>query len=411
METGLITIESVSQVVAKNKPLIKEKIEKAIAALTLIQVIDTDEQDTIANNTLAKCNATLPVVEGLRKEYTSIIDDWKKAEMSLEASLKKEMDRVRALRNDRANREAKANQERQAEIDRKRIRDIEVARIKSAQVLAVELGIANRIAAGENKIAEMFNGATLETVDRLGAALDGIKPLLKEDVFRGFVAVDYNQEIVPYDEFKTICEAAAVHFDYAKCNTEYVKAVTAIIVKWKALIPERKAVLETMAKSSKEEAERIRIEAERRAQSEATQRAKAIKEQEEAANKKAQEQSANAALDAEFKAQIAAQETAPQEGVRSVVSYRLKDEATLEAKPIKIVEILGRAMVNVLADPGFKGIFKRDKNGIVKRNDKGEGEYIDQVQGWLDLVAKIKPAPEFEGVVKVVDVTTVAKAK
>lgn len=409
--TQLITIESVSQVVAKNKPVIKEKIEKAITALTLIQVIDTDEQDQIANNTLAKCNATLPVVEGLRKEYTSIIDDWKKSEMALEKSLIAEMDRVRALRNDRANREAKANQERQAEIDRKRVHDIEVARIKKEQVLAVELGIANRIAAGETKIAEMFNAATLEAMDALGKQLDGIKPKLKEDIFHGFLAVDYNPELVPYDEFKAIVDAAFIHFNYAKCDAAYVVAVNAIITKWKGQIPRRKAELERLAKASTEEQARLKQEAADRAQSEGSKRSRELKEQEESALKKANEAQANQALDAEFQAQIATQDIAPMDGVRNIVSYRLKDEATLEAKPIKIVEVLGRVMVNILADPGFKGIFKRDKSGIVKRNAKGEAEYINAIQDWLDLLTKIKPAPEFDGVVKIEDVVTVAKAK
>src|SRR5947209_5089926 len=104
MTTELTKFESIAQTVAKNKPVIQEKIEKAIAACQLIQTIDTDEQDATANNILVKCNATLPVVEGLRKEYTSIIDEWKKSEMALESNLKKEMDRLRGLRNERANR-------------------------------------------------------------------------------------------------------------------------------------------------------------------------------------------------------------------------------------------------------------------------------------------------------------------
>jgi len=406
MTTELTKFESIAQTVAKNKPVIQEKIEKAIAACQLIQTIETDEQDATANNILVKCNATLPVVEGLRKEYTSIIDEWKKSEMALESNLKKEMDRLRGLRNERANRLAAANREKQAEIEKQKKHDIEVARIKSEQVLAVQLGIANKITTGEAAIALLFNNLTLANFDIESKKLD-FTPKLKEDIFRGFIAVDYDSTIVPYEEFKAICDKAYAHFDYAKCDKEYCAAVEMVLKSWKAKLPAKKAELERIAKAGTEEAARLKKQAEDRANSEAAQRTREADEQKAALEKKAQEDKQNAALDAEFKGQIAIQEIAPLDGVRGVISYRL----AVDDKPVKIVETMGRVMLHVLADPSFKGVFKRDKSGLPKRNAKGEAEYIDAVQDWLDLLAKIKPSPEFDGIVKMEDVSTVAKMK
>lgn len=404
--TELTKFETIGEVVAKNRPVIQDKITKAIAACQLIQVIETDEQDTIANNTLVKCNATLPVVEGLRKEYTSIIDEWKKGEMVLEASLKKEMDRIKALRNERASKKAAEDRERAQVVEQQKRKAIEIARIKKEQVLAVQLGIMNRITEGGTKIAELFNKATLETIDAIGKQLDGIKPKLKEDMFRGFLAVDYDQTLVPYDEFKDICEAAAEHFDYPKCDKEYQTAVLAIVADWKAKLPAKRKELESIAKGG-QEAERLKKIATDRANYEAQERLKEAKANQEALEAKAKEEEQNAALDAEFKGQLQLQDITPMEGVRGVISYRL----AIEDKPIKIVEAMSRVILNVLANPDFKGIYKRDKTGIPKRDERGQAEYLDCIQDWLNLLAKIKPSPEFEGVVKVEDVTTVAKAK
>lgn len=406
MTTELTKFETIGEIVAKNRPVIQEKIEKAIAACQLIQVIETDEQDITANNILVKCNATFPVIQNLRKEYTSLIDEWKSSEMASEKKLQKEMDRIKALRNERASKKAAEDRERIAKIEVEKKKTIEIARIKKEQVLAVQLGIANRIHEGETKIADLFNKATIETIEAIGQQLDSIKPKLKEDLFRGFIAVDYDQAIVPYDEFKTICEAAAVHFDYPKCDKEYQSAVLAIVSNWKAKLPAKRKELEAIAKGGVE-AERLAKIAKDRADYEAAERLKESEASKAALEEKAKEEQQNAALDAEFKGQIAVQEIAPQEGIRGVISYRLAKEDS----PVKIVEAMSRVMLHVLTDPGFKGIFKRDKSGIPKRDAKGQAEYLDCVQDWLNLLAKIKPSPEFEGVIKTQDVTTVAKAK
>lgn len=406
MSTEITKFESIYETVAKNKPLIQEKIQKAIAACQLIQTIETDEQDATANNILVKCNATFPVIQNLRKEYTSLIDEWKANEMAGEKELQKEMDRIKALRNERASKKAAEDREKIKAIEDAKKKAIEIARIKSEQVLAVQLGIANRIQEGENKIAEMFNKATLETIDAISKQLDSINPKLKEDMFRGFLAVDYDQNLVPYDEFKAIVDKAFIHFDHAKCDKEYQEAVLAIISEWKAKLPARRKELEAIANGGAE-AERLAKIAKDKADYEAAERSKEADRLKAEAEAKAKETQQNEALEAEFKGQLQVQDIEPQEGIRGVVSYRL----SIEDKPVKIVETMGRIMIQVLADPNFKGIFKRDKSGIPKRDAKGQAEYLDCIQDWLNLLAKIKPSPEFEGVVKTNDVTTIAKTK
>jgi len=406
MSTEIITIESIGQIVTKNKPIIAEKVSKAIEALSRIQKIDDDDeaQDKLANDILAKCNATLPIVEGLRKEYTSIVDDWKKFEMQLETNLKKEMDRVRALRNERANRLAEQTRAKNAEIEKKRLKDIEIAKIKADMALSVELGISQRIIKGEEAIADMFNKLTLENFDEAVKKFD-FKPALKEDFFRGLLKVTYNKDLVSEQEFEQIDEKAFIHFDFNKCNKAYIDAVLKVIGSWKVKLPARRIELEKIAKASGEEAERLRKQAEDRAKSDAKQREDAAKANELATAQKAQETKANAALDAEFSAQVATQSIETQHGTRGAISYRLKEDL----KPMQIVEIMGRSMVSVLSDPSFKGIFKRDKAGMPKRDARGQAEYIDAVQCWLDLLVKVKPSPDIEGLIKTEDVITIAK--
>jgi hypothetical protein len=406
MAQELTKFESITQTLAKNKPVIKDKIEKAIAAGSKIIIIETQEQDDYANNWLVKANATLPVVEGLRKEYTALVDEWKKSEMADENRLKAMMEEVRTKRNERASREAAKQREQQAAIEKEKKKAVEIARIKKEQVLAVQLGIANRITQGNEAIAKLFNALTLENFNLESKKLDGIKPKLKEDLFRGFLAIDYDNSLISYDEFKEIVEKAYAHFDYPKCDKEYCSTVMATIAEWKAKLPAKRKELEAIAKGGTE-AERLKKIAKDKADYETAERLKESEANRLALEVKAKEEEQNAALDAEFKGQLQLQEIAPQEGVRGVISYRL----AIEDKPVKIMEAMSRVMLNVLADPNFKGILKRDKAGIVKRNERGQPEYIDAVQDWLNMLAKIKPAPEFEGVVKMEDVTTVAKAK
>lgn len=404
-ETGLAKFQSISEIVLKNKPLIKEKIQKAIDAGKLITEITTDEQDEYANNWLAKCNKTLPLAEGLRKEYTGLLDEWKKSEMADENALKMLMEQVRIKRNDRANKIAQANREKQKAIDDQKKKDLEIARIKSEQVIAVELGTATRISQGEGTLQDWVNSMTLETFDAIKAKLN-FQPKLKEEIFRGFLAVEYDNTLVSYDEFKEICEKAFIHFNFPKCEKAYIDAVIKVRDRIIASLPARKAELQALAKASGEEKAKLEKEAHEKASKLTQERSEALATQQASIHKNAAETLSNDILDSGFKAQLQLQELTAQEGIRGVISYRLSSE-----QPMKIVEAISRAMINIFSDPAFKGIYKRDKAGIPKRNDKGESEYIDAIQDWLDLLAKVKPAPEFDGVIKTEDVATVAKAR
>lgn len=406
-DQSLEKFQTISEIVAKNKPIIAEKIQKAVSIGKMITIVDTDDQAKTANDYLVKCNATIPVIEGLRKEYTSLVDQWKKSEMAGETELKAEMDRVRKLLNDRANRENEANKIKQQAIELTKKKAIEVARVKQAMVDGVARGIAERLKSGEDAIAGMFEKATLETVDQLPAKLDGIKPKLKEDLFDGFLNVTFDKELIGDSEFLEIFKKARAHFDYPKCDQVYCKDVAAIIVRWKEKIPARKTELERISKASAAEAERLKSEAGERAIAEAASRAALLETQDKAIQEKSSQKISEATMDAEFRAQVGNQEIAPLEGVRGVISYRLKDESNA----VKVVEALSQVMIHVAADPGFKGWYKRDASGIPKRDDKGNPEYITPIQSWLDLLAKVKPAPDVHGLVKFEDVSAVAKAR
>lgn len=406
-DQSLEKFQTISEIVAKNNPIIAEKIQKAVSIGKMITVVDTDDQAKTANDYLVECNATIPVIEGLRKEYTNIVDQWKKSEMAGETELKAEMDRVRKLLNDRANRENEANKIKQQAIELTKKKAIEVARVKQAMVDGVARGIAERLKSGEDAIAGMFEKATLETVDQLPTKLDGIKPKLKEDLFRSFLVIIHDVELISHTEWKDLSDKAYAHFDYPKCDQVYCKDVAAIIIRWKEKIPARKAELERISKASADEAERLKTEATERAIAEAASRAALLETQDKAIQEKSSQKLSEATMDAEFRAQVGNQEIAPLEGVRGVISYRLKDES----KPVKIIEALSQVMVHVAADPGFKGWYKRDAAGIPKRDEKGNPEYIPAIQAWLDLLAKVKPSPDVHGLVKFEDVSAVAKAR
>lgn len=408
--TSIQKFESISEIVRTNKPIIKDSLDKAIAVAKTILKVETEQDDEMANNFLAKGNVTITKCTALRKEYTGILDAWKKGEMELEKDLTAEMDRIRALRNARATRLADENNKKRAEIEKQKSKDKEIARIKAEMVAAVDLGVATRINQGEQAIAKMFAEMTLENYEATVKKLD-FKPQLKEELFRGFIAVDYDQNIIPYEEFKAIVDAAYKHFDYDRSNKAYVAAVLKVVTTWKAKLPAKRAELEAIAKANGEQAERLRKEAQEKANKAAQDLRESMEVKEDAIKKKAQGLQSEAVLNAEFEGQIALQQIQDQTGTRGVISFRLANEDKIMSTPVKLVEVMGRIMINVLADPEFKGIFKRQTGGFPKRDEKGNAVYIDAIQEWLDLLAKVKPVADFDGVIMTEDQTTIAKVR
>lgn len=411
-EAGLSVFKSILDIATVNKPIIEQKVGAALGALALVTVVNSDENDKLANDLLVKCNNTLPVIEGLRKEYTSKIDEIKKSELVLENSLKAEMERVRTLRNAYAQEKAIAIAEANKKIELEKKKAQEIARIKASMVKSVESGIMAKISAGEQSIADLFHKMSLDNFGDAVKLLD-FRPVLKPELFDSFFNVDYDKTLIGPKEFTDIVTAAKVHFKYDRCNTEYINEVSKILIDWKAKLPAKKKELEAIAVGDAKAAQ-IKADAERRAAEDEKARQQELADRQAEIDLKAKAEEQGAIIDSEFAAQIQAQELPQLTGVRKGYSYRFENEDDIIKNFPKVVDILSRAWIHVVTDDSFKGFIKRQKSGFPKVDERGQVMYIDPVQEVLDMLAKVRDSkgnsPEIPGLVRTEEVSTVAKS-
>jgi hypothetical protein len=409
---GLITFQSISELRATNRPVIEDKITRALAAMSVIKTIDTAEEDKYANDLLVKINATIPVVENLRKEYTGKVDEWKSQEMALENKLKDEASRIKKERDAFATREFNKANKAKAEIEAKQAKEKEIGRIKIEMVAGIELGIAERIAKGETAISKMFDALTIETIDQAHEAFSFL-PKLPEDFYKGLVN-DFNKydaKLVTPEELADIKAKclAAPKFDYKVIAEKYVELVRELQKKWKAKLPERKQQLLKMSVDASL-AETIKAQIAETSKKDLAQINSELQEKKEAVNKDADEKKAEVTIKTSFDAQIATQGVTEQEGTRKKIVIRFTDEDKLINDNLETVQILGKVMLHVLTDKNFLGVFERTKDKFVKKDpDSGLPIYIDEVQGWLNLLAKIKPLPTIQGLTVTEGVTSTAR--
>lgn len=424
METNnLITLESIGAKIAVNDKIIDEKVTNALAALSAVKVITTPAEDEYANNVLVKCNKTLPIVEDLRKEYTSILDDFKKSKMERENKLKDEMSRVKKERDAYKSREAAEANKKRAEIERIQRHDLHLAEIKNELVATVELGIGERVAKGEVAISNLFDRAVLENVDQLDSRLS-FDPTLDESFLRaliddfdkpreGRLMVKIDHTVVSKEEIEALKERAHKKFNHAFMSEKYAVLVRDIQKKWKAKIPDRKKQLEALSKANAQEAERIKAQAAETKKRNDEEIARNAQEQKAAIEKKANEANTEAITKTTFDAQVQTQSIAEQDGTRKKVVFRFTNDDELLNKPLDFVNIMSSVIAHVVTDKEFLGHFKRDRTTkfVKKDPDTGEVLYLDEVQGWLDVLASIKPTPNISGLTATERVSSIAKAK
>jgi hypothetical protein len=389
-------------------PVIIEKVSRAKAAGSAIKVIEDDdtEGDKNAENFLVKARVTLAQITEMRLGATRQVNEAIKACMVPEKELQAEMDRVKSLRDARASRLVQKEKDKQARIDRDKNIKLEEIRIKNAMKEAVEIGIAKRLTDFESAISTMFFNATLENVDQLEKSLTGIKPSLKEDYFKGLLDIPYNKTLVCEEAFNDLKNRAAEYFwNEKQCNEVYIKTALELAKTWKVKIPSRKKELEKIAAGDEKAKERETINKQHEEQSRKDREAARVEEIKKEAEETKQEES----LTVEFKAQVESQAIELVSGTRTKTVFRI--DPSYERDMMKLSTLIAKAIINVMTEPNFPGIFQRDKQKNVKRDPKtGDPIYCDGVSFWLEELAKLPYKPRIDGLIETQDISTVAKA-
>jgi hypothetical protein len=417
METGVtkatvLQIETIGEIVNRNKPVIVEKVERMLAAMSAVKVIQSEDDDKYANDVLVKCNATLPVIEGLRKEYTSVIDAWKTQEMTLENQVKDEIDRIRKERTRWKTEQDAEAKRKYAEIEKKKTHDLEIEKVKANLVAGMELAVAERIAQGDAAISKMFSELTLETVDQIEGKLNfepKLKPELYNETIDGFDK--FNGEIVTVEEVADIKARFKAKYTLEVMSEKYVGMVRNVQKQWKEKIPARKKQLQELAKADADTKAKLAASIAQAQLKQQEESGKALAETKAAIEKKREDTTTEAFVNSEFVAQSAKQQVAEADGVRKKIVYRFADEEALINDPMRFVQTMSSIIAHVATDKGYLGIYKRDVKSKLPKKDPTTGLmiYAEEVQGWLDWLATIKPSPTIPGLTATEQLTSVAK--
>ena len=375
-------------------PVMNDKVTKALAALSQVTKVDSDQEDEIANKLLQKVRATYNVVSSMRKEITDPMDQLKSDLMQFEKKIdtKKGSDsdynRVKILRDQYASKKAEEARKRAEEIEHKKRVQQEEVRVKSEMKIAVESGVIKLIADGQNMLSKALQNVTLESYDDLMKKLN-YKPTLKLETFQSWLDVPYSKSLMSDDKFTELLKKAEEAFNFEHVAKTYSDEATELLKKYRnEYLPEKRAKLEkiaSLAEADKKRAEELAKEEEDNFIKEQKRR---LEDEQHQKIETARDEQNEELLNAEFEAQVQSQSIEQQSGVRKTLSLRLSADA--EKRPAFAIEALTKLMTHVLSHPESRGLFRRDSQGFPKTDDKGRPVYIEGIDYWLKEAARLK---------------------
>ena len=393
---------AVQTVVETNNAVREEKMQRLLAAGSVIQQVSDEAEDEIANNFLVKAGKTLKTVEELRKTYSAPLNAWLSAQIEPEKKIQAEIDRIRAFRNNYANELDRQAKQKQQEIQRQKDYDAHVAIVKGRMREAVETAVVDKLVALEKAVAGVINAMTLESWNADQAKLN-ISPKLKADFFDKLFEVTYDANLMTPEQFKEIQGKAKAYYTYDFVNDAYVKKADAILKKWKEQIPFKVKELQAIAAgdSAAKAAAAKRIEDEQKEIED-----NARKERQNISNAAAAEVN-DGTMRAEFNAQVQEQSI---ETTNAITRRKFKIDGQ-STDMMKLSAIVSKIMINMIGEKSFKGVYKLDENGNPKLDEDGDPIYVDGIQFWLNQLPKLGRHVNIAGLVMTEFKATQARAK
>lgn len=400
-DKALEVFKGLSEKITVNRPLIKQKSGLAIAALKAIVSIKNDADDKKANDLLVKCNATKTAIEKLRKDFTGPIKQWCDEQIITEKELESEMERVRTLRNARANELKAANDEKEKEIEKERVYKTHEIEVKQKIKSSIEIGVAQKISDLEDAIAKIFKSMDLNNRNASISKLN-FTPKLKEDYFATLFVASFDSDKMTDEQYESVLNRARGYYKYEDINKGYVDLANSILKKWKDQIPARLKELEEIGKGNTT----LAMQAIARDEAEEQERKETASQKIEEIKTEALEVAQEEIIQAEFSAQQQLQEIDEVPG-RKKITLRLTAE--IEKDMVKVSSLVAKLVIHALSHSTSKGIFMRDAQGFPKHDDKGRPLYVAGIQYWLDKMEDTGYASMIEGLVKTEEVVTVAR--
>lgn len=323
-------------------------------------------------------------IQGYRMQMTKPLDDLKDFLMKYERPFDAKSDK-----SEYAKLRRKIGAYDQKKIDEKKRVEIEAAKKKAKANALTDMGTAvlqklNDLILNKTKEAEInskryFEASTLDNFDTRAEAYKKMKPALKVDDYNACFNVSYDRNVfteAEYSDFSTTMKKVET---YEKWSEEMVKSATPIVNAWRSKIPELKENLIKL-KNASDEAERTRI---------ADQQAAQAKAEEDRRLTEIQQNHVSTSVEIQSKGELdklsnSFVEQGTVQSVGEVGPTRLVLRFTDQKLTLKALTTI---IVQCMASPKFPGIQKKKKDKLVV-DEKGNPEYIDAVQWWIDFFLK-----------------------
>lgn len=400
-----------------NVKIMDEKSSKAMAALSALKKIDSDEDEKIVRHVLGRVRATFEEIQKMRKDVTGPLDAIKSELMEFEKRISTDKNsnseyiRGKKMLDQYANKKAADAAAEQLKIQLEKDIKLEEANIKSQLIKSIELGVFDLVKEGEIGLTKFVAEMTSDNYDEKLGKLN-YKPKLKPDAYSKLMQVDYNRQLITVDKFTEIIKVLGDKFEYDNVNAAYSEqALIVLEIFKKDVIPLRKIELDERAKSSADE-QKIKAEQDKEnLKAKLEEVDQTYESEKKEVVEKAEDKAAESMIDAEFEAQVSLQQIDEQKGVRKNLCYSLNEDAL--SKPSALLDTMVKVMTHVIADAKFKGIVKRDSQGFPKLDSDGKVQYVDGINYWLKELAKLgidTDKVKIPNLDKIEDVSTIVRA-
>lgn len=369
-----------------SKKLVPEMIlstNKAMDAMMSIKKIESEEDDAKVNTLLFRVKQTYDQVNEKRRQLTDPYDDFKKSLMLIvgETDPKKGKDnhynRLKQLREGFA----------QAKLDKKREEENVLAKAKLANTKIIDLealirtqissGPMDKLIEAEKTLAGWYDGITLENFDGK-AKMIKVKPKLKTELYDSFFEVNMDMSGVDQERIDDVISKLKKEFDYESLNKDYSEKGVASLKVWSDKLPELKTRLEAIQKADGETSEKLKSQLEAKKRIESEESSKKLEDEKLEKEREIANEATDSKVEEEFKEQGAKQNLDKVTGSSKYVARFTED---------KWLKAFATIMYHVVIHEDFPGIYKKDKNGKIKIDEKGRDVYIDPIDYFMKFFA------------------------
>ena len=378
-----VDFKSMVELAKTSVPQMIKSTDAAMGAMMKIEKIESEEDDIKVNNLLSRVKQTYDKVNVQRRQLTDPSDEFRKSIMLIEGELDPKKGKDNHYNRLKQLREAYA----QAKLDKKRSEEESLNKVKLANTALINLeaviktqvssGPVDKLIESEEILTKWYDGITLENFDEKEKMLK-MKPKLKKELYDSFFETTLDMTGVEQGKVDEVIAKLKKEFDYESLNTDYSSKGVAALKVWEGKLPELKTRLEAISKAEGEDAEKLKAQLVAKKAIEAEEATKKLTEEKADKAREIANDATDSKVEEEFIEQGSRQMLEGKTGPSKYVARFTED---------KWLKPLATVIYHVAIHKDFPGIYKKDRNGKIKVDEKGRQVYIDPIDYFMKFYA------------------------